>query len=635
MAGPEAAPFRDVNFMPRDLRVDERPDGTIVLASRVDLRPCEPHLPAYLRKHAKFEGAAPWLSQRRGPDRLWRTVSFGEARAVVDNLTQALLDLGPVDGRPLAILSGNSIEHAMITLAAMQARIPVAPISAAYSLQSSDFLKLKLMVDLLEPQFIFVQSGQTFARALEALDLQGAHVIHVDDAAPGCASVAYSALAATPATPAVDRSIAAIDPDATAKYMFTSGSTGAPKAVMQTQRTVCVAAESTLQGMGHVAGAPVVKLDWTPWNHVFGAMGLGTTLVAGGSFFIDDGKPVEPLFAETLRNLRDVAPTTYGSVPAGFAALVPALEQDDDLARKFFSRLEYASYAGARLPDELAARFQALAVKFTGFRLPFTAGYGATETGPVGALVHWATDRVGLIGLPPPAVEMKLVPLDAERYEVRIRSVAVMPGYYRQPELTAAAFDEEGFYRIGDTASFVDREDVYEGLAFAGRISEEFKLQTGIFVRAGALRTQVLDAAAPLLQDAVICGEDQPYVAVMAWVNVAAGRALAGLPNATLPELNRAPQVRLAAAKALGEHNRRNPASSQRVARLLLLDDPPSIDRGEVTDKGSINQRAVQRDRARFVSSLFEPDPPAEVIRVDPPARMASANASDTALQGS
>lgn len=621
MSKPQA-PFRDVPFLPRDLRVETRPDGVIVLASRHELAMCKPHLPAYLRHYAAERPQDPWLSQRRGEDRRWRTFSFGEARAAVDGLTQGLLDLGAAPGRPLAILSGNTLEHALISLAAMQAGIPVAPISPAYSLQSTDFQKLRAIFELLEPALVFVQSGRAFEKALAALNLHEARVIYVDDPPAAGGAVDYAELAAATPTAAVETALARIHPDAVAKFMFTSGSTGAPKAVIQTHAALCVVAESTLQVMGHRPEAGMVRLDWAPWNHVFGATGLNLALVGGGAFYVDDGKPVEPLFAESLRNLAEIATTTYANVPAGYAALVPALERDEALARTFFSRLQFLSYAGARLPDDLADRLQALAVRHTGHRIPFTSGFGSTETGPVGAFVHWPTDRVGLVGLPQPGVEIKLVPLDGERFEVRLRSSAVTPGYYRQPELTVAAFDDEGFYRMGDAATFVDPDNMMEGLAFAGRLSEEFKLQTGVFVRVGALRTEVVEAAAPLLQDVVVCGEDQAFVAILAWLNLAAARRLAAKSDAGLAELNREPSVRSAVARALAAHNVLHPASSQRVARAILLDEPPSIDLGEVTDKGSINQRAVQRHRSEVVRRLFEPGPGPDVIT--PPPGLAS-----------
>lgn len=609
---PEIVPFREVGFISRDIDVDRRPDGVILLKSRHALRTQADHLPAYLRRHAAERPDQPWLSQRRGPERLWLTVTFGQAMRIVDSLTQGLLDLG-ADSGPLVVLSGNSIEHALITLAAMQARIPVAPISPSYGLLSTDFAKLREMIALLQPGFVFVQDGEAFSRALDAVDLGQAAVIWADKPSGDRNAISYERLASTRAGGDVARSVAAIDPDAVAKYMFTSGSTGAPKAVMQTQRNLCGALDMQLQTFGDTPEKAMVRLDWSPWNHVFGAMSLGQTLGIGGAFYIDDGRPVGPAFAETIRNLREISTTSYANVPVGYAALAPLLEQDAALAERFFAKLEMMAYAGARLADDVAARLQAVAIRVTGRRIPFVAGFGCTETGPSGAFVHWPTDRVGFVGLPSPGVEMKLVPVDEARYDVRIRSVGVTPGYYRRPDLTAEAFDADGFYVMGDAATFVDPEDPAEGLVFAGRLAEEFKLQTGTFVRVGALRAQLVDAA-PLLRDAVICGQDEAFVGILAWLDLEAARRLVGQPDATIESLNASETVRSVLREALAAHNAAHPGSSTAVGRVLLLAEPPSIDRGEITDKGSINQRAVQRFRADLVAALFKTEPPTTVI---------------------
>lgn len=606
-------PFRQMDSLPRDIRIERDEDGTVRLKSRIPLQVRAATLPGYLRLHAEERPHRPWLSQRVGPQQGWRTLTFADAKRTVDSLTQALLDLGRSPG-PLVILSGNSIEHAMLTLAAMQAGIVVAPISPSYSLLSTDFGKLRDAMGLLKPGLVFVQSGSAFARALDAIDIGDATVIWADDPADVPAAISYRDLTKTAPGEAVARSLASIDPDAVAKLMFTSGSTGAPKAVMQSQRNLCVTIDTHLQSFGTTPENPMVRLDWSPWNHVFGAVSLGLTLGGGGAFYIDDGRPVGPGFAETVRNLREISTTSYGNVPVGYAALIPFLEEDEELARTFFVRLETLAYAGARLPDDLASRIQAVAVRLTGHRVPFTTGFGCTETGPTGAFVHWPTDRVGFIGLPSPGVEMKLVPVDHERYDVRIRSGGVTAGYLCQPEATAAAFDDEGFYRMGDAAVFVDPACPEEGLAFAGRLSEEFKLQTGTFVRVGELRTLLLEATAPLLRDVVICGQDEAYIGVLAWLNPDVAGRVAGRPGAGLADLNGSEAVRAALQRSLAAHNAAYPGSSLSVRRLLLLTEPPSIDRGEITDKGSINQRAVQRFRASSVRDLFAPQVSVEII---------------------
>jgi feruloyl-CoA synthase len=611
------AEFRELSCIPRDVEVVTRDDGVITMRCRVPLNIREPNLPAYLRRHAKARPDARFISQRLPGGGDWRSVTYHEARELVDNLTQALLDLKLPSGSSLIILSGNSIEHAMIALAAMQASIPVAPLSPAYALQSADFSKLREMLAAVKAGAVFVQSGADYARALDALHLGDTPVITVSAPRAGRSDLQYAELAKRPAGPDVERAYAAIDPNAPAKFMFTSGSTGSPKAVPQTQRNLGVALESNHTTFGQTEEGTFVRLDWTPWSHVFGASGLGLALTGGGSYYIDDGRPGTPLYAETLRNLREVCPSTYVSVPAGYTALVQALEADESFAKTFFGSLQYLGYGGARLPDDLARRLHELSVKYTGYKAFITCGYGATETGPGGAFVYWPTDRVGFVGLPHPGYELKLVPIDDTRYEVRIRSEAVMAGYHGRPDLNAQVFDEDGFYRIGDAATFLEQANPLEGLVFAGRLSDEFKLQTGTFVLAGALRAAFIDAAAPLLHEVVVCGENEAYVSVLAWINVEAARAAVGQPDATREQLNAHPEVRRRISEAFAAHNQRAPGSSTRVVRFHLLDEPPSIDKGELTDKGSINQRAVQRNRPSLTAALFEPAPSASVVVVD------------------
>ncbi|NGX95251.1 MAG: AMP-binding protein [Candidatus Afipia apatlaquensis] len=613
---PSKPAFRKIDWLPRDIAVERRDDGVIVLKSRFPLDPYEPHIPASVAKWAAARPDHIWLAQRRGPERQWHKVSYGEAKRTIDALTQALLGMKLPAGRPVAILSGNSIEHALMTQAAMQARISAAPVSPAYSLMSQDHAKLKYLFNLVKPAVVMVQDGAMFEKALAALDLDGITVIHVDRAPANIKSVAYADLAATPVTSAVDESIAQITPDTVGKLLFTSGSTGMPKAVINTQKMMCANARMMMQVRPRPDDAPDgVYLDWMPWNHTMGGNALfNVALTEGGTLYIDDGRPVPGQFEETLRNLREISPTYYANVPAGYAALAAVMEKDDALCRSFFRNLGLLAYGGARLPDDLYDRFQTLAVRTTGERFVFYTGWGSTETAPTSTGTYWDTERVGLIGLPFPGVELKMVPCGAQ-YELRLRGVNVTPGYYGQPELTQKAFDEEGFYCIGDAGVFVDPQDPAQGLIFSGRVVEDFKLTTGTFVLVGALRTDAIAAASPVVQDALVAGQDRPFIGLLAWPNLDSCRRLIEDMNASLDTVVNHPKVRAHLRDGLLAHNRAcNSTSSRRIVRAMLMAEPPSIDGNELTDKGYINQRAGLERRAALVEQLYADQPGPDVI---------------------
>ena len=608
--------FRKIEWLPRDIAVERRPDGVIVLKSRIPLKAYEKHIPASLAKWAREAPERTWLAQRAGPERQWRKLSYGEAKRTVDALTQALLDLKLDPGSPVAILSGNSIEHALMTQAAMQARLPAAPVSPAYSLMSQDHLKLKYLFELIKPNVVMVQDGPTFEKALKALDLDGITVIHVARPCPGIDSIAFAELAATPVTSEVEDSIAQITPETVGKLLFTSGSTGMPKAVINTQRMMCANVAMMTQCRPRPADAPLATyLDWMPWNHTMGGNALfNPVLTEGGTLYIDDGRPLPGLIDETLKNLREISPTYYANVPAGYAALAAAMEKDDALCRSFFKNLGLMAYGGARLPDDLYDRMQALALRTTGERIVFYTGWGSTETAPTSTGTYWDTERVGLIGLPFPGVELKMVPSGA-KYELRLRGVNVTPGYFGQPDLTAAAFDDEGFYCIGDAGVFVDPDDPTQGLIFSGRVVEDFKLTTGTFVQVGPLRTDAIAAATPVVQDALVAGQDRPFVGLLAWPNLHACRQITGNPDASYEDVVRHPEVLACLKRGLQAHNASCAgASSMRVARAMLMVEPASIDGNELTDKGYINQRAGLERRAALVERLYADQPGEDVI---------------------
>jgi feruloyl-CoA synthase len=608
--------FRKIEWLPRDIEEEPREDGVVVLKSRIPLQAYETHIPASLARWAKQAPDRIWLAQRAGEARDWRKLSYGEAKRIVDALTQGLLNLKLDEGRPVAILSGNSIEHALMTQAAMQARLPAAPVSPAYSLMSHDHQKLKYLFSLIKPAVVMVQDGPTFEKALKALDLDGVTVVHVARPCEGVKSVAFAELAATPVTQDVEESIAKIAPKTIGKLLFTSGSTGMPKAVINTQEMMCANAAMMMQVRPRRADGPIpTVLDWMPWNHTMGGnAAFHPVLVDGGTLYIDDGRPIPGQFDETIRNLREISPTYYANVPAGYAALAAAMEKDDVLCRSFFKNLTVMAYGGARLPDDLYDRMQALAVRMTGERIVFYTGWGSTETAPTSTGTYWDTERVGLIGLPFPGVELKMVPCGS-KYELRLRGVNVTPGYFGQPELTAKMFDEEGFYCIGDAGAFVDPADPVAGIIFAGRVVEDFKLTTGTFVHVGSLRTDAIAAASPVIQDALVAGQDREFVGLLAWPNLHACRQLIGKPDASFEDVVKHPAVIACVKRGLDAHNAAaEGASSRKICRALLMVEPPSIDGNELTDKGYINQRASLERRAALVQRLYAASPDEDVI---------------------
>jgi len=609
-------PFLSVPFLERKLELQARADGVILMRSAVPLGPVEPHLPGVLRRRAQQRPAKPWLMQRTAGGRDWRALTYGDAMQQTDAATQWLLDLGQA-GRSVVVLSGNSLEHAVIELAAMQARMPYVPVTPAYSLLSTDFTKLQAMLDLVEPAVVFVQSAQVFARALRALDLRGACVVHVESPVDDLESWAWDALLATSPGSAVARSVSAIAHDTVAKLLFTSGSTGVPKAVPVTQKMLCVTMAMHAMTVSHDGDTDdSTLLEWLPWSHVAGGTAIfNSVLKEGGTMYLDDGRPVPGEFAKTLRNLREVSPTRFSSVPAGYAILADALEQDEALGRSFFRQLRRLTSSGAKLPDSIYQRLQAQAVRHLGRRVPFVAGYGSTETCAATTVVHWSTERAGLVGLPQPGVELKLVPLDEQRYEVRVRGPSVMSGYLAQPELTRQAFDDEGYYCMGDAVVFADRAQPAEGLAFAGRVAEEFKLQSGIFVRVGALRVDAVSATSPLVSDVVVAGADRPFVGLLAWLNLAACQARFGPLDIQAMSQHR--PLHDALRESLQLHNRSHTGSSMRIQRVLILTESPSMDAGEITDKGYVNQRAASARRAADIEALYSLQPAANILRVE------------------
>lgn len=612
------APFRPHPFVERKIQLEQRDNGELLLRSEVPFEPSLEPWPLTLARHAMHKPEATWLAQRRGADRAWQRLSYSQAKAHVDSVAEALLALKQ-PGRSVMVLSGNSLEHAIMSLAAMVAGMPYAPVTPAYSLVTPTLETLQGMVDLLSPAVLFIQNGSQFKRVIHELRIPpDARFVCVEEVPTHPMAASWQAWLQTQATSAVEDALIAIQPDRVAKYLFTSGSTGQPKAVVITHRMLSNGvAMHRLVVKPEFREQPAQVLAWLPWSHVAGgSIQFGTTLTSGGTMWLDEGKPIPGHFEETIRNLREISPTEFGSVPLGYSMLVDALEQDSSLAQSFFRDLRVVTYAGAKMPEATYERMQVVAVRTTGHRIPFISGFGSTETSASVTISHWCTESAGCIGLPHPGVTLKLVPMEGDRYEIRVRSEVTTPGYLNQLDATVKAFDDEGFFLMGDAVQFIDPDNPVEGLMFAGRVSEEFKLQSGIFVRVGSLRVEVLDAAGGLFSDVVVAGADQPYIALLAWPNLAACRARAGLPHASTSELASTEWMRSAVIEAMAKHNAAGGGSSRRIHRVLVLGEMPDMGAGEITDKGYINQRRVLARRANAVARLFAEVPDAGVIQI-------------------
>ena len=614
---PPAAPIRAITYAEPRVLCETRADGTTVLRAAAPLGAYDPSLARLFRAAVETAPDRVFLAERAGAGD-WRRLTYAQARAQVDALAQALLERGLDAERPVMILSGNAIEHALIMLAGYTAGIPVAPISVAYSLQSQDHAKLKAIAALLRPGLVYVADTAPFAKALAALDLGDTEIVASRNGANLDRITSFDALAATRPDAAVERARAAIRPDTIAKFLFTSGSTGHPKGVVNTHGMLTANQQQAAQIWPFLAEQPLVLVDWLPWNHTFGGNhNFNMVLRHAGTLYIDGGRPLPQLVDATIRNLSEISPTVYFNVPAGYAMLLPRLEQDEAFARSFFADLRFIFYAGAALPQDAWTRLEAVAARVTGERIPLTSSWGTTETAPLATAAHFLIDRAGPIGVPAPGVEIKLVPSGA-KLEIRVRGPNVTPGYWKRPDLTAAAFDHEGFYQPGDAVRLADPADHDKGVLFDGRLAEDFKLTSGTWVHVGALRVALLAAASPALQDMVIAGADRADIAILCWLNAAGCQRLIGdRAAASLPELAKHPTVRTHVARALASWNAAHPGSSERVARALLLPDLPSIDANEITDKGYINQRLALERRAEDVARVFAQEPDADVIVIE------------------
>jgi len=584
---------------------EHRADGSIVLRSPEPLRESARCIGDWLEQWARQAPDKIFLAERDGPDAPWATMTYAGALRRVRAAASWILAQGLSAERPVVILSDNSIDHALLALAAQHVGVPSAAISPAYSLMSRDFDKLKSMIALLQPGAIYVSATKPFAAALAAIGpLHRAQIISGN--AGDADALAFRTIAATPETPDVATAFAAVTPDTIAKFLFTSGSTGTPKAVINTQRMLTSSQQAKAQTWTFLAQErDLVILDWLPWSHTFGANhNFNLVLRNGGSLYIDGGKPAPGLFATSLANLKSVMPTVYFNVPRGFDMLIAALRGDEELRRRFFSEVKFAFYAGAALPQNLWDALEQLSIDTVGRPLPMVSAWGSTETSPLATDCHFLAERSGNIGVPIPGTELKLV-ASGDKLEVRVRGPNVTPGYWKAPELTKQAFDEEGFYLIGDAVKLADGARPERGLFFDGRVAEDFKLNSGTWVSVGTLRVAGIAALAPLAQDIVVAGHGGDEVRFLVFPNIAACRAHAGLPEtAAVADVLGHAKVRSAIAQGLVKLKQQGANSSGHATRALLLAEPPSVDGGEITDKGYINQRAVLTRRADAVARL-------------------------------
>ncbi|HYD55697.1 MAG TPA: feruloyl-CoA synthase [Burkholderiales bacterium] len=559
----------NLRFAPRRTELEKRKDGTMVLRSPEKLGTSVRCIGEWLVHWATREPQRLFLCERRGEG--WRKLSYLDTYGAVRRIGQALLDMDLGAERPLAILSDNSVDHALLMLGAMHVGIPVAPVSPAYSLMSKDFGKLKAIFELVKPGAVWTSDVQKFAPALEAVKASSISIEKLLETNPGST---------------LEREFGKVKPSSLAKILFTSGSTGTPKGVINTHGMLTANQQQLAQAWPFVEDRPPVVVDWLPWNHTFGGNhNFNLVLRNGGTLYVDGGKPMPGLVETTVKNLKEVSPTLYFNVPRGFDLLLPCFEKDADLRASFYRDLDVLFYAAAALPQNLWDRLQALAER-EGRKPAMLSAWGSTETSPLATSVHFHMERPGIIGLPVPGCELKLVPA-AGKLEVRVRGPNITPGYYRRDDLTKAAFDEEGFYRIGDAVKLADADDPSRGVVFDGRVAEDFKLTSGTWVHVGAVRVKLIAAGDPLIQDAVITGHDRDEIGALLFLSPAA-------KDVDLAE--RLSQV----LKSFSEE-----ASSMRVSRVMVMSEPPSIDANEITDKGYMNQRAVLERRAALVEKLY------------------------------
>ena len=596
--------------------MERRADGAVIIRPEEKLESYPRVLTERLIEWAAKAPDRP-LAAKRDRGGPWRHVRYREALEKVRSLGQAFLNRKLSAERPVAMLSDNDLEHLLLMFAGQHVGVPTASIAPAYSLVSTDFAKLRHVMKILRPGLVFVANAEQYGRALDGVVGPEVEIVYTEGAIAGRRTTSFDELASTPATSAVDAAYGAIQRDDIAKFLFSSGSTGLPKAVINTHRMICSNQQMIRQGFRFLGDEPPVVVDWMPWNHTAGGNhNTGMTVYNGGTLYIDEGRPTAQGIGETVRNLREIAPTVYFNMPRGYDLLLHYFREDAPLRQNFFSRLKFMFYAGAALSQPLWDAYRRLMLETCGERVLMATGLGATETSPMALQCTWDSERAGAIGIPMPGVEAKVVP-HGDKLEIRVKGPNVTPGYWRDPELTRAAFDEEGYYKFGDAVGFIDEGDINKGLMFDGRLAEDFKLSSGTFVNVGPLRAKIIHWFAPYVVDAVISGHDRDFLGMLVVPNLETCRALAGLPHGAAPaEALRHNTVTSKFTELLESFAAQATGNSNRVERAVLLEEPPSLDRGEITDKGSLNQRVVLDHRAALVEEIYADNPPTRVLRI-------------------